>query len=245
VVARRRFAGEGNPFDWRLPAYAGLWIAGWVLFSAVYVWQPWQTRLDLTWFVAAAPLAGLALACLPGRVGRGIVWLLALGALPFLLLNPMKPLVSAATPGVGRFIVPRLPPDVAQRLAVPDIFHRNRESLRFAAQSSAQRTFEDMAAVIESRHCLDVGLLIGGNSWEYPLWVLDGFNRRSGARLTHYTYHEEINALQQAEPPRPLPCAIVASKDGDRMPADSALHRLYRKALEAPLYDVYLPDAPG
>jgi hypothetical protein len=240
LLARRRITGAAGPFDWRLPAYAGLWFAGWVLFCAVYVWQPWQTRLDLSWFVAAAPLAGLVLACLP--VGRAVVWLLALGAMPFLLLNPLKPLVSTATPGVERFVVPRLPPALADRFALPDIFHRNRESLRFAAQPAAREPFEGMAALILARHCRDVGLLIGGNSWEYPLWVLNRFHRGGDARLTHYNYHAEIVALQWAKPPKPFPCAVVASKDGDRVPADSPLHGLYRKAMESPLYDLYLPD---
>jgi hypothetical protein len=65
--------------DRRLLAYTLAWASGFVLYSALLRWHPWQTRLDLAWFVLGAPVVAVVLSRRPpprAWIGVGVVLIL-------------------------------------------------------------------------------------------------------------------------------------------------------------------------
>jgi hypothetical protein len=150
-------------------AYAAALGGGLLLFCLLLRWQPWHSRLHLTLFVLAGPLlAVLAQRLVGAAVIRTGVALLAIGALPWVLVGDARPLVGARSV-----------------LAVP------RSDQYFAGRPELRAPYQWAASTIEELGCRDVGLILGGNDWEYPLWALLASSRTKGLRLRRVLAHEE------------------------------------------------------
>jgi len=159
--------------------YAGMrWytlsvVAGFLLFSLLLRWQPWHSRLQLPLFVLFAPVAGAVIAGLHRKwLIPGLTGLFSLAALPWLLCNVSRPLISLSS------FVPGYPGSI---LVVP------RQSGYFANRPELEKTYRDFARSITMRGVKNIGLDTGGigNSWEYPLWVLTRTKGLAGPRIDH------------------------------------------------------------
>jgi hypothetical protein len=148
-------------------------VAGFLLFSLLLRWQPWHSRLQLPLFVLFAPVAGAVIAGLHRKwLIPGLTGLFSLAALPWLLCNVSRPLISLSS------FVPGYPGSI---LVVP------RQSGYFANRPELEKTYRDFARSITMRGVKNIGLDTGGigNSWEYPLWVLTRTKGLAGPRIDH------------------------------------------------------------
>ena len=93
-------------------------------------------------------------------------------------------------------------------------------------------------SAIRSASCTKVGLLMGTNHWEYPLWVMTGASA-GRVELQHIGVDNSSAELSEDF----VPCAIIAS-----VPVTGSDFKLggmsYQIVLEAPPLTVLLPETP-
>ena len=142
--------------------YMGCLILGFVTFSAALKWQPWHSRLQLPLFVLWSPIVGVVLA-LPGLRKISAIPILALMicSVPSLLYSSTKPVLGEV-----------------------NIFDMSRDDLYFIKRPNLISSYKAAGFAISKKGCLQIGLAIGGDDWEYPLWVLLK-NKNKNARLEH------------------------------------------------------------
>jgi hypothetical protein len=140
-----------------------------------------------------------------------VVVLLVLYALPFLLLNPWKPLL----PGYR---------------TQPPIWSIHRDRRRFYGHYRYE-TFQTIAAAAERLGCRRLGMVhLASGSWEYPFWVLlDAHAGQRDIRLVPVLPDKQSASRAPAEPVPPL---IVLSRIAQDTPAMAAHARNTWAALQ-------------
>ncbi len=156
-------------------------------FCLVFKWQPWHSRLHLPLFVLAAPLAGAALAPYR-RLTTLLVVVAALGAAPPLLANYLAPLERRQ----NALVTPR----------IQQYFHRFGTPL-----DDRERGYVGAASFLATRGCTDVGLVLGWDDWEHPLWVLLAERASDRVRVRHVAVANP-SAARAANEPSFTPCAL-------------------------------------
>jgi 4-amino-4-deoxy-L-arabinose transferase-like glycosyltransferase len=154
--------------------FGALVLAGGLLFCLGLRWQPWITRLQLPFFVLAmAPVAVLLGERLSGRIlGPGAAVLLVM-ALPWAIMNQARPLYGEPTRSFAHHLS-------------PDIWRADRGDQIFAMRPALEPAVQAAVAAIRDRTGSGVGLVLGGDSWEYPFWVLiNGDRSRPPVRIEH------------------------------------------------------------
>lgn len=169
--------------------YAVCVCTGLVLFCAFLKWQPWISRLQLPLFVAATPIIGVAFSLTGLRrssLAVGIVLLVA-GVLPA-TRNARRPLLSRHS----------------------SILFRDRTSLYFEERSDLQGPYVAVAAELSRTPSARVGVVCGGDSWEYPLRIMV----REAAPNVQFEYigvqNSSMHALSGSSPIMKWPNTIVA-----------------------------------
>ncbi len=157
-----------------MAAYAAALLAGYFLFCALFKWQLGANRLLLPLYVAAAPLAGLALDRSQShldhaRFRRVAAWaiglVLVLGAVQPLLANPSRPLLPRPEDGL-------------------DLRNTSRQGLLFITVPELASAYEPLIEVAHESGCDSIGLKIDSAEPEYIFWALLA-PPRSGVRLEH------------------------------------------------------------
>lgn len=135
---------------------------GLVLFCAILKWQPWHSRLLLPFFVLAAPLGGYVLVkAIPRWAAYCATVALLSCAMPYALNNESRPL-----------------------LGKDSILVASRENLYFRNRPQIEGDYRRGAGDIAAQSCRDIGLVIGMETWEYPLWALLG-SQGAEMRIEH------------------------------------------------------------
>jgi len=136
---------------------AGFYLAalflGWIAFSAILKWQPWNARFHLPMFIIFAPLAGLVIEKVHIRwIVSGAMGALFLSAWVLVFINVNKPIFSTLS-----------------------IFYpQNRDFLHFITTPSPQSTYleyEGVSQVLKKMGCKNIGLIMQADENEYLLWV--------------------------------------------------------------------------
>jgi hypothetical protein len=159
-----------------------------LLFCLTLKWQPWHSRLHLPLFVLASPLVGVTWGSVSGRMWVATI-LLGACAIPPLLHNRLAPLTGPHT----ILNTPRL----HQQFASFGGGGNRREHAYIAAAQALGR-----------QKCSDVGLILGWDDWEHPLWILISEATRRAARINHVAVVNRSAALANSRPGF-APCAIV------------------------------------
>jgi hypothetical protein len=132
-------------------------VAGFLIFCFVFKWQAFGSRYHLPLFVLSGPLFGVVSArgARPGvaRLAGAAVLILAW---PWLVGINSRPLIPGNEALVG------------------SILTEPRERLVYANGPYLERPHRAMVQQIEGAGCARVGLMLSGNSAEYPLWLLLG-----------------------------------------------------------------------
>lgn len=162
-------------------------LASLFLFSAIFKWQIWGSRLQLSMFVLWCAVIPVILFASEKWYIQIIPIFLALYLINWTFTNNARPITGSA------------PYSVEKR------------SMSFFS-TDVYPSWSDLTQRIVSSKCDAVGLSIGLDSWEYPLWVM----------LDESYYHPRIehigvsNATRIFEDPNFKPCAIVS--EGSSIP---------------------------
>lgn len=171
-----------------LARYGLVLASGFLLFCLVLKWQPWHSRLQLPLFVLASPLVGVAWEGSYHLILSATVLMTALAARP-LLQNRLAPLVGKHTV----LNTPRLHQYFQAFGGGPD---------------ARERAYVAATTLLRAQNCADVGLLLGWDDWEHPLWVLLSEQQAGGGRIEHVGVTNSSARLASVRPAF-APCAIV------------------------------------
>jgi len=156
--------------DWRLISYLLALFGAFVLFSLLLKWQPIHSRLQQPLFVLAAPAVGRILGASSDHR-------------PALLVCAV--LVAASTPWLfGTSTRPVFGPN--------SVFTVDRSYQYFSGRSQLRHSYAEAVDLVSSKRCANVGLVIGSDSWEYPLWPLLRRNGEAEARVEHVKCREPL-----------------------------------------------------
>jgi hypothetical protein len=201
---------------WGVPGiYAACLGAGLLLFSLLLQWQPWHSRLHLPFFAAALPLA-VASSVLASRPR-----LLAAVAAVFLVLcvNPLF--------GYSR----------RQLTGDASLFVTDRTAQMFFEKPELREPYTGCLQRALEAKCRRVGLMIGGEDWEYPLWKI-------GQALDPAMAFEHVvvkNASREI-PLTEVPCAVISTRATNPKYLEAAGTRFWR-AWSAQYATLYLSGA--
>lgn len=163
-------------------------VGSFILFSLYLRWQPWNSRLHLPLFILYSSLIGLSLSKIRlHNVANLCITILLLGALPYVLKNQSRPIIGQES---------------IMATSRTELYFRNRPSLIEPYISSTQ-------FVLKSQ-CSDIGLVLGGDDWEYPFWVLLHENDKRTIRIEHVNVANISQSKSNEYPFNAFtPCAII------------------------------------
>jgi hypothetical protein len=141
------YRGNGNE-----KFFAGLVSASWLMFFLCIPWQPWVTRLQVPLFALSSPVFSSFASYISTRRRGWALSLLACFALLPLFLNVSRPLLTS--------------PSSSKRT----IWGASREELLFANRRGLEEEYRRACDALIGSGAKKIGLVIGGDSWEYPLW---------------------------------------------------------------------------
>jgi hypothetical protein len=152
---------------WRRPApavrwgYWGAWLAGVITFATVIRFGLWEIRYQLPAFALAAPLVATAW---PQRWSRSrrtgaLLLILAVTGLPVVLLDQSRELVPLWRN--------RPLPLLRDR---PSYLATSRDDRLFVNQPQLLTPYREAVEMIIGSNASRIGLVLGGDSWEYPVW---------------------------------------------------------------------------
>lgn len=177
-----------------LVGYGSAVVMGFVLFCTLVAWSPWRSRLHLPLFVLAAAFIGVVLArvALP-KLANTLIILLLISSLLWVFLNETRPLLANS-----KFV---------EENRVENIFNTSRTQQYFTAKPELEQPYREAVEFVSSQSCHQIGLSVGGDTWEYPLWVLLQQNLQP-VTIQHINVdnNSRLKAKQQT-----LPCLILAS----------------------------------
>ncbi len=173
---------ENRPALWLA---AGL-VASFLMFCAVFRWQPWHTRLHLPLFVVWSGVAGAVLARYLPKSATGLLGMvLLLVATPDVFANQLRPLV---TPGGST------------------IFTLSRDDLYFYDLGGLLPSYRDAVRFVRTQHCDGIGLDMSASRLEYPLQVLLG--NLNGSQPIRNVNVANVSNIYAAASDSKAPCVI-------------------------------------
>lgn len=178
---------SGRRRDPKVTTHAFLILSSFVIFCAYLKWQPWHSRLQLPLFVLWAPFLGLMLSRIRRfGFGNALAIVLILSSLPSLLSSQTKPIQGKGS-----------------------IFIASRSDQYFSKRRELEAPYQEATDVISRMKCTDVGLLIGGDDWEYPLWVLLNEKMNGKIHIEHVNVMNVSKKIHQVRGNNEFtPCAI-------------------------------------
>ena len=197
------FFAVRNKVRWEVASYVAAIVVGFGLFCVMLKWQIWASRLQLPLFLLAAPAIAIGFYRLTN--GRTVV----IGAL-ILFLG-----VSAWEP-TARNVSRRLLSSSKSILNKPRIEHY------FVSSPNLESEYRSALQVAQAQDSDSIGLCLGANAMEYPLWVLAGKSARNQSPhfvpLTNY-------ALRKAAASPEI--VIVDDASRPQLPPDRQIDVLY------------------
>jgi hypothetical protein len=152
-----------NARPWLPRTYAAVWAIAFLVFCCYLRWQPWSARLQLPLFVLFSPLIGTVCSLrLSARVGRALSVLLLIAGLPYLVFNQSRSLVGRR-----------------------NLFTMSRRELMFYNRPHLQGPYERVVHDLAAARCDRIGLVMGVDDWEYPLWSIMRDSMPAGFVVRH------------------------------------------------------------
>jgi hypothetical protein len=189
-------------------------VAAFVLFSSVLKWQPWHSRLHLPLFVLWSPVIGVLYNLFP----------------KVLLVGGLLLTVQAWSPLVNNGLYPLTGEGSVVRTDRIDQYFRSFRGLKAEYVGAAE--------FLRSQNCTEVGLLLGWDDVEHPLWTL--LPRAPGGRAQHIGVSNSSAHLESRSPPF-TPCGVFSRSKltGEKLTVGG---RSYRLAWSSNGVKVFLVD---
>ncbi|QSJ19644.1 glycosyltransferase family 39 protein [Nostoc sp. UHCC 0702] len=159
-----------------------------VVFCFLIKWQPWNSRLHLPFFVLMSPFVGVLLSKIKKeKVAIFIVLILLLTSLPWVFFNRYRPLVDSN-----------------------NIFNTSRTEQYFSNRPYLNNVYFGAIEFLNSKQCSDIGLTLGSDPWEYPLWIIWQQNTQKTVKIQHINVTNVSAVIQQEHPYKQFePCGII------------------------------------
>ena len=141
------------------------------LFCLLFAWNPWITRIQTPLFALAAPLAGIVLEKSGRRLRNTLCVFLMLYCTFVLFWNHTRPLFPDTGPGAWTLLNPPRMLNPYRRV-IPSVWERSRADLYFSDRPELRKRYLNAVDILVNEGATSIGLVIGGDSWEYPLWTL-------------------------------------------------------------------------
>lgn len=178
-------------YKWEVWIFVLVGVSGFILYSLVYKWQLFATRLQLPLFILAAPLIGLVLGSWKTpRMALLFSTLLFLSSLVWLLALFPRPLIP-------------FPP----RTFAKSILTTSREELYFANDIGLIPRMKQAASLIREADCNQIGIMLGGQDGEYLWWVVLGAPNPQ----LRIEWIVAGTPSEKYSPPDFKPCAVVCT----------------------------------
>jgi hypothetical protein len=197
-----------------------------LLFLIVLRWQPWITRLQLPVFALAMPLTAFLVLERESRRARlgaaaamtGMAILLIVVASPGLWSNYRRPLFP---PGGFAYSIWARSGDEILLLDRPDLY----------------TAFQSAAVYVAQHGDSQIGLIMGGNDWEYPLWRILRRLDIKGLRIEHVGMSDPH--LARPYPLGPFHPTLVISTKRVSTPEITIDGAAWYRDLELPSFAIY------
>jgi hypothetical protein len=157
--------------NWPMVRYGIALALSMIAFCALIKWQPWITRLQLGEFVLAMPLVAVPLSSFLGIAMPLLVIFLGWQAKDPVFNNLTRPLLGEHS------ILKRAPVDIL-----------------FSNRPDIENDYVHIAEMIAARRPKQVGVVIGGDGWEFPLWFLLR-ERLAASEMPIITYEMDQKAI--------------------------------------------------
>ena len=163
--------------------------AGFFLFCSFLKWQPWNSRLQLPLFVLGAPAIGVVLGQLRRQgVALAVAVLLLVASLPWALRNISRPLLPPAKMVIDHISTGKpLPLTIVTAERLPQYFANRPELLQ---------PYSFVTKLIKASGAHDIGLVLGVDAWEYPLWVLLNQGEKRHFRIEHVNVRNPSGSIR-------------------------------------------------
>ncbi len=201
-----------------------LWalIAAGILFNLLLKWQPSGSRLHLPLFVLFMPWVAMVMSTITVRRREIVIILISLvfliTAVPYVVRNSTRKLISSKG---TVFTIPRF-------------------KQYFANEMTPMMPYQAAVEFVLEHQCQQIGVRLGDNTWEYPLWMLLG-DQKPKVRIEQV---DNTGANPANYPLGPFhPCVIIET--GRTSPPDEILNidgTVFTKQWEKPPVKIYLPQ---
>lgn len=156
------------------------------IFCYLVKWQPWNARLHLPFFVLLTPFLGLVLSNLPKKVIHFIAIVLILSALPWVFFNRYRPVIDSN-----------------------NIFQTPRVEQYFKNRPKLQQPYVQAVQFLKSKQCNKIGLMMGQDTWEYPLWVIMQQYEESQFQIRHINVFNASSVKENLSETKFNPCGVI------------------------------------
>lgn len=177
-------------------------VAAFCLFSFYLKWQHWTTRLQLPLFILGAPLIGIALAHLYHKaMARGVMIAFCVASLGWVGFHYTRGLIPWGRP----------------RGWPPSVWDAPRRAQYFFDRSAVfAASYMNATAYVAQTGCRDIGLVIQGDDWEYPLWVLLKEKTMTPFRIRHLLVNNPSKQIRREEFQAECVIATITALDETR-----------------------------
>jgi 4-amino-4-deoxy-L-arabinose transferase-like glycosyltransferase len=159
------------------------------IFCYLVKWQAWNSRLHLTFFVLFSPFLGVVLSKLKKqKIAIIIVIFMLISSLPWVFFNRYKPMIDSN-----------------------NIFQTTRIEQYFSNRPFLKGTYTGAVEFLNSKKCSNIGLSMGNDPWEYPLWVLLQQNNQKLVKIQHINVTNISASLEKEAAYKDFePCGIIS-----------------------------------
>jgi hypothetical protein len=188
------------PHKRALYSCAGAILFAVVLHGALLKWQPWATRYHTTIFMLSAPFIAsvfVGLRHVQRRLSVGVAIILFASSIPFLFFNKTRPVNGLTNTSLLR--------------------GEERQKSYFVNRFELYDDYVAVVKIIKNENVRDVGLCLGYDDYEYPLFVLTGRHADRGTPNFRHVGVMDASKIKE-NPDLPPPDIILATKRLDDNP---------------------------
>lgn len=166
-----------------ITGYITCLISCFLLFCIYLKWQPWHSRLQLPIFVLWSPIVALSFFSIKFFRNREIFFTLSLfiASLPWVVFSATKPLIAKLHSKPPYYKIEE------------SVFNTTRNQQYFINRPKLSNSYIAVTDIIKNLDNKNIGLIISGDEWEYPLFpLLNGH----GTSIYHIEVHNQSSFIE-------------------------------------------------